>query len=46
MMMNGYAIQLFKSKNDNTMTIAKQALKPYIYDVNLNAEKYDVTVSR
>ena len=35
-----------KSKHDNTMTIAKQALKPYIYDVNLNAEKYDVAVSR
>ena len=35
-----------KSKHDNTMTIEKQALKPYIYDVNLNAEKYDVAVSR
>ena len=34
-----------KSEVDNKMTIAKQPLKPYIYDVNLNAEKYDVSVS-
>ena len=35
-----------KSETENKMTIAKQPLKPYIYDVNLNSERYDVAVSR
>ena len=29
----------------NEMTISKEDLKPYLFDVNLNAEKYDVSVA-
>ena len=46
MMKNGCAIQLLKkSFEKNEMTIFKEDLKPYLFDVNLNAEKYDVSVT-
>ena len=34
-----------KSFEKNEMTISKEDLKPYLFDVNLNAEKYDVSVT-
>jgi succinate dehydrogenase/fumarate reductase flavoprotein subunit len=34
-----------KSHDNNEMTIFKEDLKPYLFDVNLNEEKYDVAVA-
>ena len=34
-----------KSFDNNEMTIFKEDLKPYLFDVNLNEEKYDVSVA-
>ena len=34
-----------KSLENNEMTIFKEDLKPYLFDVNLNEEKYDVSVA-
>ena len=34
-----------KSLDNNEMTIFKEDLKPYLFDVNLNEEKYDVSVA-
>ena len=34
-----------KSLENNEMTIFKEDLKPYLFDVNLNEEKYDISVA-